>query len=293
MADQGVRGWLPWLLLFALAVVWGSSFILMKRGLEVFTAGQVAAMRISIASVCLLPLVLKQLKFIEPKQWKYLIAVGFLGNGIPAFLFAIAQTRINSSLAGILNALTPLLTLVIALTIFKVRLTSSSKTGVLIGFAGATLLLLVSGNGSLKVFEPFGLLVVAATLCYAFSVNIIRQYLHSINSLLIAGSALLVVGILCAGYLLTTDIFYRINGSSESLTALGYVITLSVFGTAISLIYFNDLIKIAGPVFATSVTYLIPVVAVIWGTLDGEFLQPLHFLGLAGILSGVYMVNRK
>ena len=281
-----------WIILFVLAAIWGSSFILMKRGMDAYTPYQVAAMRVFIAASVLFPFIFTRLKSIEKKYWKYLIIVGVVGNTIPAFLFTIAETEISSSLAGILNALTPIFTLAIAMSIFKVRIRWINTLGVAIGFIGATGLIFINSEGNLNFSNPYAILPLVATICYGLSINIIRNFLHSINSVVISGAALLPVGIICGGYLFTTDIVARTSGDG-GIFSLMYVAILAVFGTAISIIFFNDLIKMSGPIFASSVTYLIPIVAIIWGIFDKEILSWMHFVGLLIILLGVYLVNKK
>lgn len=281
-----------WVILIVLAIIWGSSFILMKRGMEAFTPYQVAAMRVMIAASVLFPLIIRRLKYVERKYWKYLLIVGIFGNTIPAFLFTIAETEISSSLAGILNALTPIFTLTIAITIFQMRIRWINTVGVIIGFIGAAGLIFINSEGTIQFNNSYALLPVIATVFYAVSVNTIRNFLHSLPSVVISGAALLPVGIVCGIYLFTTDVFSRAagNGGAESLM---YVAILAVLGTAISIIFFNDLIKMSGPIFASSVTYLIPIVAIMWGIFDNEILNWKHFAGLAVILFGVYLVNKK
>jgi drug/metabolite transporter (DMT)-like permease len=282
-----------WILLTVLALIWGSSFILMKRGLAVFSSEQVAALRIFIAGLCLAPFVVKHFSKIEKRNYKYLFLIGLLGNGIPAFLFTKAETIISSSLAGLLNALTPLFTLIISIIVFKNRVAWINALGLLIGFIGAAGLMLLNNNGDIGSNYQYGLYVVLATVCYGFSVNIIRNYLYGINSLHIAGFALMSVGIPCGIYLFSTNFMARVITTPSSLSAIGYVCILAAMGTALSLVLFNRLIKLSGALFASSVTYFIPIVAILWGLFDGEQVGIIQLIGLLVILSGVYLVNKK
>ncbi len=282
-----------WIILILLAIIWGSSFILMKKGLVVFDSFQVAAARIFFAGSFIFPFVFRRMWKVPKRYWKYLILVGLLGNCIPAFLFTAAQVHISSSLAGILNALTPMFTLLVALILFKTPISSWKWWGVIIGLIGTVFLLLINPKGEIDFSNSFGLLIVIATICYALSVNIIRNYLSEIDSVTITGVALFPVGIGCAIYLFSTNFLELIDGSREAYISLGSVITLGVLGTAISVVFFNKLIKVSGVVFASSVTYLIPIVAVIWGVFDGESFMIDTLIGLIFILAGVYMVNRK
>ncbi|MGI8892458.1 MAG: DMT family transporter [Bacteroidia bacterium] len=281
-----------WIILIVLAIIWGSSFILMKRGMDAYTPYQVAAMRVLIAASVLFPFIFNKIKNIEIKYWKYLMIVGVFGNTIPAFLFTIAETEISSALAGILNALTPIFTLAIAFALFKTRIRWVNTLGVIIGFVGAVGIIFINAEGTMDFTNVYAILPVVATIFYAVSINTIRNFLHPLPSVVISGAALLPVGIGCGIYLFTTDVIARTagTGGAESLI---YVAILAIFGTAISIVFFNDLIKMSGPIFASSVTYLIPIVAIMWGIFDNEILSWLHFVGLAVILFGVYLVNKK
>ena len=281
-----------WLYLALLAIIWGSSFILMKRGLVSFSADQVAAIRMSVSFLSLFPLVIYRMKDVKKQYYKYIFATGILGNGLPSFLFAHAQTQISSSVAGILNSLTPVFVLIVGALVFGSVFKVSHITGVIIGLAGAVSLIFVNTKGQLSGSNNlYGLLIIIATVSYAFSVNIIRKYLYEIDSLLITGFALFAAGIPCGIFLFTTDFTSRLSAQPEAWHSLGYVALLGLFGTAISTILFNKLIKISNALYASSVTYLIPVVAMFWGVFDGEAISYLHFLAMGGILLGVYLIN--
>jgi drug/metabolite transporter (DMT)-like permease len=282
-----------WVILIFLAIIWGSSFILMKKGLVTFTSYQVAAMRIFFAGSFIFLFVFRRIWSVPKKYWKHLFLVGLLGNCLPAFLFTGAQVHISSSLAGILNALTPMFTLLVALILFKTPISGWKWWGVIIGLIGTVFLLLINPKGEIDFSNSYGLLIVLATICYALSVNIIRNFLSELDSVTITGAALFPVAIGCTLYLFNTDFISRIDGSDEAWISFGSIIILGVVGTAISVVFFNKLIKISGVVFSSSVTYLIPIVAVLWGIFDGESFMVDTLIGLIFILAGVYMVNRK
>jgi len=283
-----------WGILIALALIWGSSFILMKRGMEVYSSGQVAALRIFIAFVFLSPLLFKHIKKPLLKHWKAFLGMGILGNFIPAFLFTKAETGISSSLTGILNSLTPLFTLLLGVALFKIQTRWINVLGIIIGFIGAIGLLMVGNNEQVNNNFLFGVYVVLATICYAFSVHIIKKYLGEINSVTATVWAMLFIGPLAGIYLFgSTDFIYRLNTHPQALESLGYTSILAIFGTAISVIIFNMLIRNTNALFASSVTYLIPIVAMAWGVLDGEHVEFLHFAWISLILFGVYLVNKK
>jgi drug/metabolite transporter (DMT)-like permease len=276
-------------------LVWGSSFILIKKSLLYFSGTEVGILRIVVTFLFLLPFALIRLKRINKKQRNLLIISGIIGSLIPSFMFAIAQTGINSSLAGILNSLTPLFTLFIGLLFFKLKSKWYNVLGVFIGLFGAMGLIYISGGDKGFVFNiKYASLVVIATICYAFNVNFIKTYLKELDSLTITAFTFFYIGIPSLIYVLGfSAIPNKIIHESESLVGLGYVSILSIAGTAIALIAFNKLIKISSPVFASSVTYIIPIVAIVWGIIDGEVFKLIYVIWFAIILFGVLLVNAK
>lgn len=291
-ADSSKAG-LQWLILIALALVWGSSFILMKRGLESFSSDQVAALRMFIAFLFMIPFAFRYVKKEHAQHWKAFLGTGLLGNFIPAFLFTKAETGISSALTGMLNSLTPLFTLVLGVALFKSSTRWVNVLGVIIGFAGALGLLTVGGSSEINHNVAYAVYVIIATVCYGLSVNIIKRWLGPINSVTITAWALLFVGPPAGIYLFSTDFLQRMAEQPLAWESLGYVVILAVFGTALSVILFNMLIKMTSALFASSVTYLIPIVAMGWGVFEGEPVMLLHFLWIGLILAGVYLVNRK
>jgi len=266
----------------------------MKRGLEVFSSDEVAALRIFIAFLFLSPLLLKHYKVDFKKHWKGFLGMGLLGNFIPAFLFTKAETGISSSLTGMLNSLTPLFTLLLGILLFKSKTKLVNAIGILIGFIGAIGLLMAGKSEDMNNNLLFGIYVVLATICYALSVNIIKKELGGINSVTATVWAMLLIGPFAGIYLFSfTDFIADIQTNEIAFQSLGYVSILAIFGTAISVIIFNVLIKNTNALFASSVTYLIPIVAMGWGIADGETVLPLHFIWIGIILLGVYLVNKK
>ncbi|MBC7864981.1 MAG: DMT family transporter, partial [Bacteroidia bacterium] len=249
-----------WLILIALALVWGSSFMLMKQGMKVFSAEEVAGLRIVMASVFLLPFLIKHGKVKIKKYWPAILVMGMFGNLFPAFLFTAAENGISSSLTGMLNALTPLFTILIAVLIFKSKTNLLQFIGILIGFGGAVLLMYFNED---KTHHENGLrfclMVAAATLCYAISVNVIRRYLSDLSSVTATVWSFTFIGPMALAYLfLRTDFIQTIQLNANALPALGYISILGVVGSSLSVIAFNYLIIKSGAVFASSVTYLIP-----------------------------------
>jgi drug/metabolite transporter (DMT)-like permease len=283
-----------WIILIVLALTWGSSFILMKRGMDVYSSDEVAALRILIAFIFLSPLIFRHVKRDLAKHWKAFVGMGVLGNLIPAFLFTKAETGISSSLTGMLNSLTPLFTLLFGVMLYKTKTKMINAIGILIGFVGAIGLLTVGKSEDMNNNLLFGFYVVLATVCYALSVNIIKKYLGEVNSVTATVWAMLFIGPLAGIYLFGfTDFTNKLSIHPIALQSLGYVSILAIFGTALSVIIFNVLIRNTNALFASSVTYLIPVVAMGWGIFDGENIQMMHFLWIGLILLGVYLVNKK
>lgn len=282
-----------WLILITLSVVWGSSFILMKRGLEAFSSQQVAAMRISIAFVVLVPLLLKHYQIDLKKYWKGLLMMGFFGNFLPAFLFTAAETQISSSLAGMLNALTPLFAVIVAFLWFKIKPSSKKFSGLIVGFIAACgLILFDSGEDVFRNFS-YGFLVLLATMSYAISANAIKRYLYDLNSVKATVWAFCFTGPPALIYLLVgTDFITRVQNHPGAGPALLYIAILAVVGTAVAVVLFNILIKNAGVLFASSCTYLIPVVAILWGIFDGETVNGAQFLSMGAVILSVNLINR-
>ncbi|MCK9611325.1 MAG: DMT family transporter [Bacteroidales bacterium] len=281
-----------WLILTTLVLIWGSSFILMKRGLGYFSHIQLALLRISFAFVFLVPFVISSIKKINKKKLGYIALVGIIGNGIPAFLFAKAQTGIDSSLAGVLNSLTPLFTLLVGMMFFSYKARWVNIGGVFIALAGTIGLMSISGNKSLDFNFSYGIYVIIATLLYAININIVKRYLEDTDAVTITSFAFLIIGIPAVTVLfLFTDFVPSLTASPKAWQGLGYIALLGIFGSGLALILYNQLIKNSGVLFAASVTYLIPVVAVFWGIADEEVFDPTYILWIAVILLGVFLVN--
>jgi len=285
---------IAWSILAGLALIWGSSFILIKRGLETFSSAEVGALRISITFLVLSPFAITRIRKLKLREWKYLVLVGLIGSGFPAFLFAKAQTGIDSSLAGILNSLTPLFTMIIGLSFFSLKTRWFNIAGVFIGLAGAVGLISISGGRSFEFNFQYAIYIIIATVCYATNVNVVKYKLKEIDALTITVFSFFLIGLPVLLYLLIfTDFIRLISTEQAALTGLGYIIILAVIGTALALFAFNKLVKLASPVFASSVTYLIPIVAISWGAIDGEKMSPMSFLWMGVILLGIFLVNKK
>ncbi len=278
-----------WLALLLLGLVWGSSYIIIKKGLEVYNPVQLACLRISISALAFLPIAIKRLNKVDWSKLRYLLVVGFAGSFIPAFLFAFAQTKISSSMTGVLSSLTPLFTLTTGILLFRAPMIWAKVLGVLVGLAGALLLLLFDNTSGASGTLVYGLLVVLASLLYSLSANTVSYYLREVPALTISAVSFGIIGIPATIFLGTSGFFTVLQTAPGAWTALGYICILALFGTVLASILFFRLVQITSAVFASMVSYLIPLVAVLWGLLDGEVISMYHFMGMALILTGVYL----
>ena len=282
-----------WLLLILLSLIWGSSFILIKKSLNVLTPLEIGSLRMLSASLVLLPVALSRLKQVSFKQIKYIIPVGLSGSFIPSFLFAIAQTHLASSIAGIFNALTPLFTVLVGVTLFAQKEKPKVFIGVFIGLIGAIILIASTSNNELNQFNYYALFIVLATILYAINSNLIKFKLHELKAVTITSISMLIVGPFSILILIFfTDYFQKFGIEGIGLATF-YMSLLGIIGTAVALIIFNKLVQLTSPLFTSSVTYLIPIVAVSWGVLDGETIVYAHLIGMLFILIGISISNRQ
>ena len=283
---------LKFVYLIILALVWGSSFILIKRGLVGLNPFQLGSLRMVFAALFLLLIGFNSIKHIQLRHWKYITLTAIMGTFIPVFLFSVAQTQISSSVSAILNSLTPLNTLVLGIILFKIDFQRRQIFGVFIGLTGSALLIM---NGALNNPDQnyyYAILLVIASICYALNVNIIKTYLSDLNPLSITAGNFVVILFPALAVLYFSDFFTAVQ-TEATQNVLVYILILGVVGTALANILFFKLIKISSPVFASSVTYLIPVVAFLWGMVDHETLTFVQLIGASIILLGVYLSAKK
>lgn len=283
-----------WTFLIILSLIWGSSFILIKKGLVGLTPIELGALRVIFSGLFLFAFGYKTVKTIEKDKWKWLIISGFLGTFFPAFLFAIAETEVDSAVASILNSLVPLNTILIGAAIFKIVSTKRQLVGVIIGFLGTALL--IANGAKLNPHQNYlyAGFVILATVMYAFNVNIIKKHLQEVKPMAIAVGNFAAIMVPAILILFFTDFFTVTIFNKETFSlSIFYVVILSLFGTALAKVLFNKLVQIATPVFASSVTYLMTLVAVLWGFMDGEKISFMQFVGAIIILLGVYLANKK
>jgi drug/metabolite transporter (DMT)-like permease len=297
--------WTSWLLLLSLAATWGFAFLLMKHSLTLFHYTEVGLARIGISAICLLPVLIARRKEIPHDRWKYAFAVALTGSTIPALLYPLALTHTNSSLAGILNSMTPLWVLVLGALIFGVSLTMKRASGILVGLSGAAVLVLFkqkTGANNADNNNLYGLFIVAATMLYGFSGNVIGRYMQGVSAIIASAMGLVMVGIPALVYLcIFTNVPNMMlamppsEGDSiyNNIPPFFYMVILALVNTVFGSIAYVKLIQRTNPVFASLVTYIIPIFSIFFGILDGESLSFVQFCGMGLILSGVYLVNSK
>ena len=282
-----------WFYLIALSLIWGSSFILIKKALIGLEASQLGSIRIIFSSVFIFFIAWKKIFTIKKNEWKWITLSAFLGSFFPAFLFAFAEKEIDSSVASIINSIVPLNTLILGMIIFKIQSTKRQIVGVLLGFFGTYLL--ISSGLQLNPDQNYNYagLVILCSFLYALNVNIIKKYLQHLSALTITVghfTAIIIPAVLV--FLFSDFDFYSLE-KEEVKISIFYVFILALFGTALAKIIFNKLIKISSPVFASSVTYSMLIVSIFWGIVDGEKFSIYQLIATFIIVFGVILTNKK
>lgn len=282
--------WNDWAAFIILSIIWGTSYILIKKSLIAFDSTQVASLRISIAMIAFLPVVIMNFSKIDWSKWYLYLIIGLAGGGIPPFLFAIAQTRINSGLAGALNTLTPIFTLLFAIILFKDRLDKRKLVGVIVGLLGAGLIIYHT-NTSFEGGIYYSSLIILAAAIYAFNANMVKKFFNDHDPLVLTAISFFVIGPSALLMLVNGDFVHVLKIDSNAMFSLGAVTVLSVFSTVLATVLFFKLIQKSNAVFASSISYTIPIVAIFWGYLDGERYNFFLLISLAAILVGVYLIR--
>ena len=283
-----------WIYLFLLSGIWGSSYILIKKGLVGLSPIQLACFRIVITSFILVFFGLRHVKNLSRNQWKWLSVTGFFGTFFPTFLFAYSETKIDSSVVAVLNGLTPLFTLFIAVLFFGYTFRKLQFLGVAVGLLGTVMLIYDEYSSKSFSNANYSLLVLIASLCYGFNVNVLKYKLKGISSIGIAIGNFLAITPPALILLVLSDFswnsFYK---EEDIITSLLFVFILASMGTALAKVMFNELVTISSPVFSVSTTYLLPIVAIGWGILDGESFGISKILSAFIILLGIYLITKK
>lgn len=283
---------LKWIYLFVLSIIWGSSFILIKKGLVGLDPLQLGALRILFSATVLLLFGWKSLKKIKKSDWKWIGITGILGTGLPVFLFAFAETEIDSAVVGILNSSVPLLAFIFGILLFGAQFIQRQFIGVLLGLVGAGALIYIGAQINESQNYWYASLVIIAASFYALNVNIIKRHLQEVPAIAIAAGNFVFL-IIPAAIILAISGFFDLPVTTDATLqqSIGYIVILSIFGTALAKVMFNKLVQMSNPVFASSVTYLMPIISVMWGLLDGEAFTMLQFIATLIILVGVYIGN--
>ena len=281
-----------WGIFSLLCLIWGSSFVLMKEGMNVLSPYQVASIRLISAGLVLLPFAVKAIKVIPANKRGVVVLSGLLGSFFPAYLFCIAETKIDSALAGIMNALTPLFVIITGVSFFQLKVKPIQALGIIIGFIGLSLLVAAGSTISLEYYS-YALLVLLATLFYGINVNLVGRYMQGIGSIEIAALAFVFLMIPCSIILGFTGYFSNPLTEKIYLQSTLASAILGIFGTAVASVLFYMLVKRAGALFASMVTYGIPFVAIGWGIWYGEQVNFLQITCCGIILIGVYLANKK
>lgn len=282
-----------WILLAILSLIWGSSFILIKKSLDHFNPFQVGALRVLIAGIVLMPIAISKYKSFPKKHLKWLILAAFTGSFIPMFLFPIAEKEITSSIAGIINSMMPIFVIIVGALVWKFETTKQQLIGVFISFTGVCILAFGGDDGTAFKLIPI-LLLLLATLCYAVSTTTVKSKLMEVSSTVLSAfvfSFVLFIPSLLA--LSFTGFFSTFSFSKDTMTGLMFVSLLSIFGTGLAMMMNYRLLKVSTPLFASTVTLLMPIVAIIWGILDGEKLTILQFVGASIIIAGLIFLRAK
>ena len=286
------KRWFQFTILMILAFIWGSSFILMKIGMLSFSSEQAAALRILLASLALLPMAIKHINKIQRKDLVSLLIAGFIGSFIPAFLFMKAETRIDSAMAGMLNSLTPVFTLIVGLLFHRTAFRWMQVIGLSVGLAGATGLILAGDGFHLGTFNSYALYIVLATFFYAISMNQVKAKLPHLTGVQVTSFSFLFIGPAALIYLMTTDFAPVLANPGWPLHLLALA-ALGIVGSALAMLLMNSFIRYSSAVAASSVTYIIPIFAIMWGLFYGEKVTFLHLICMGFILAGVYLINWK
>ena len=283
---------LAWGLLIVLALVWGSSFILIKKSLHVYSITEVAAGRVFLAFLFFVPVLVRSWRTVPKSLMGVFFVSGLLGYFLPAFFIAIAQSEITSALAGTLNATSPMFTMLIGVLFFAKSTNRMQVVGLVIALGGALLLIFTKAGVAIPEVNSYALLIVLATLCYGTNINIVSRYYGSLSPIVSTAWIFAVVGPLSFGVLLFTDFFGKMAQPANLLPS-SFLVSLGVLASGLMSVLFNRVIQLSSAVFAASVTYLMPIVALSWGLLDGETVGFQQWAGTAVILVGVYLINRK
>jgi len=282
-----------WLIFWSLTLIWGSSFILIKKSLVAFTPIQSGAFRIFISALALIPITISTYKNLHKKNILPILGVGIFGSGIPPFLFAIGQSKIDSAMAGMLNTLTPIAAFVLGILFFGLQFRWFKLLGVIIGFIGALIIIIANNQGVLDGAHIYGLFIIVATVCYGTSVNIISKYLKDTSPATITAWSFTLVCLFPIIALCIQNPLPVFQTHPQVISSFLALLVLSIFGTVVANLMFYKMTQETNPIFASSITYTLPIVALFWGVFDGESFYFWYVLGMLLILVGVFITSKR
>lgn len=289
--DLNKKIW-QWAAVIVMSLCWGSSFILIKKSLIAYTPYQSGSFRIVLAFLFFLPFAIKRLKKINKKNFLPLFVIGFIGNLLPAFMFAYGETLISSSLASMLNSTTPIFVLIIGLLFFKTKMSFFKILGLFIGFVGTLGLILTDFSSILNGWNIGAFVILIATFFYGINTNLIKKNVKKLDGLTVAALSFFFIGPIAIVYFLSTDLSTIVQNPSFIKSTISLVV-LAFLGSFFAIIIFNLLVKYTTAIFAASTTYFMPIVAIMWGLIDNEKITEIQIISIAIVLTGVSLVNKK
>ncbi|MBU2705366.1 DMT family transporter [Zooshikella marina] len=285
------------MLLILLSLIWGSTYILIKQGLTAFNALDVGLLRTFFSGFFFIPLYFwlrPALRHLSLNDWKCLALTGFFGSVFPTLLFAVGQQVVPSALVGMLNTLQPVFVLVIAFFAFNQRFSRSELLGTGLGCIGATVLVLSSADLTNITHHLFYCgVVLLGMISYGIASNLIRHRLKHISAVRLTAISISIWSIPAFIGIVLRYSLGQVSTSSHTVAALLAIAVLALLGTCVAISLYSRLIIRYGLIFAVSITYFIPIVAIMWGVLDGEAIFFLHFIGLVLVLGALYLINYR
>jgi len=277
-----------WGLFLSLSAIWGSSFLLMAIGLDAFHPGLVTWLRLGFGAAFMGLLPQARRTKVPPSERSRLWILGLIWLAIPFVLFPIAQQWIDSAVAGMLNGATPIFTAVVASILLMHLPGRLQMIGLVVGLAGILFIALPSaGEGSTAAIGV--VLVVLATVCYAFATNIVVPLQQKYGSLAVMARIQWV-----AAALVTPYGIYGLTQSRFAWSSLAAMVAVGVFGTGVAMVLMGSLVGSVGPTRATFITYVIPIVALVLGTVfRDEVVSPVAMVGIVLVIAGAILASRS
>ncbi len=286
-------GLIVWLSIILLSIIWGSSFMLIKKSLLALNPYEVGAMRILITGISMSPALWIFRRFIDWKKWPFFLLVGMTGSGLPSILYPMAETHINSSLAGVLNSLAPMFTLIFSVALFKNASNKNQFIGVILGFIGAIIMILFNGNSYGTTHILYASLVLIATMLYGMNANLVKHFFQETKAVIITALSFGLLMPFALAYILKMNTIPNLLVHPDGKIALLAVSVLALVGTSFATFLFFRVLQKTDAVLGASVAYMVPIVAIGLGLLDGEHFETNHIIGTILILFALRMISKK